>query len=89
MIIFKPLFCVSVKPMTKPISSLFCNTSGHNHWPTAAASASRVQPLVPNPLTAISGFWYTEGREGGIQLYPCDDKICGRFYWMKDPKGDR
>jgi uncharacterized protein (DUF2147 family) len=32
----------------------------------------------------LSGVWYTQDRDGGIELYPCGDKICGRFYWLKD-----
>ncbi|HEU0117146.1 MAG TPA: DUF2147 domain-containing protein [Alphaproteobacteria bacterium] len=33
----------------------------------------------------VSGFWYTEGREGVVELYHCasdngEDKICGRFH---------
>ena len=39
--------------------------------------------IFPN---AIDGFWYTEGHEGGIELYQCGDKTCGRFYWL-NPKG--
>ena len=35
----------------------------------------------------IKGYWYTQDREGGIELYPCDDtpdsKICGRFRWLQ------
>jgi uncharacterized protein (DUF2147 family) len=44
----------------------------------------------PNPLRAISGTWYTESREGGVELYPCGNQVCGRFYWLKDDmeKGD-
>ncbi len=34
-------------------------------------------------LRAVSGFWYTEGHEGGIELYPCNGKVCGRFQWIK------
>jgi uncharacterized protein (DUF2147 family) len=34
----------------------------------------------------ISGLWYTENHEGGVQLYHCPDQdsdhICGRFYWF-------
>ena len=51
---------------------------------SAVASAT---PQPADPLKAISGFWYTEGRDGGIQFYPCGGKICGRFYWMKNKEG--
>jgi len=49
----------------------------------ATANGSPKMP-VQNALKAISGRWYTEGHEGGIELYPCGDEICGRFYWLKD-----
>ena len=51
------------------------------------AGATSASPAAPSPLQAISGLWYTEGHEGGVQLYPCDDKICGRLYWMQNKKG--
>lgn len=35
-------------------------------------------------LKAISGLWYTQDKDGVVQLYPCDGEICGRFYWLKD-----
>jgi uncharacterized protein (DUF2147 family) len=41
-----------------------------------------------DPLKAVSGLWYTEGREGGVELYPCGDEICGRLYWLNDAADD-
>lgn len=38
---------------------------------------------------AIQGVWYTQDRDGGVELYPCDGKICGRLYWLKDDGGSR
>jgi uncharacterized protein (DUF2147 family) len=38
---------------------------------------------------AIQGIWYTQDRDGGVELYPCDGKICGRLYWLKDDTGSR
>lgn len=32
----------------------------------------------------IAGLWYTQDKDGGIEIYSCDKKICGRFYWLKD-----
>src|SRR5262249_159266 len=40
-------------------------------------------------VTSILGVWYTQDREGGVELYPCDSKICGRLYWLKDDTGSR
>lgn len=38
----------------------------------------------------VSGLWYTEGHDGGVELYRCGDKICGRFYWIQqDMREDR
>ncbi|HUY68291.1 MAG TPA: DUF2147 domain-containing protein [Alphaproteobacteria bacterium] len=51
---------------------------------TAPLAAHTAERATHDPLTAISGIWYTQKHEGGIQLYPCDGKICGRFYWLKD-----
>ncbi len=39
-------------------------------------------------IRAISGFWYTEKHEGIVELYPCDDSICGRFHWLEDDSPD-
>jgi uncharacterized protein (DUF2147 family) len=40
----------------------------------------------------ILGVWYTENREGGVEIYPCGPEVCGRFYWLNengaDPKID-
>ena len=38
---------------------------------------------------AIQGIWYTQDRDGGVELYSCDSKICGRLYWLKDDTGSR
>jgi uncharacterized protein (DUF2147 family) len=35
-------------------------------------------------LQAISGFWLTDNKDGVVELYPCREKICGRFHWLKD-----
>ncbi len=36
----------------------------------------------------IIGLWYTEGHEGGVELYSCGDKICGKFYWVNQRPGE-
>ena len=46
--------------------------------PSVAAVGGHVAPHTP-PLT---GLWYTEGKDGGVELYSCGDEICGRFYWF-------
>jgi len=51
------------------------------------AAGGRGMPMdnrAQNPLKAVSGFWYTEGHEGIVELYPCGDEICGRLHWIQD-----
>ncbi|MDX2028037.1 MAG: DUF2147 domain-containing protein [Alphaproteobacteria bacterium] len=51
-------------------------------WPTAQAHPRQASDR-------IIGFWYTEDKEGGVQIYPCEDntgKICGRLYWLGEEK---
>ncbi|MBI1273349.1 MAG: DUF2147 domain-containing protein [Alphaproteobacteria bacterium] len=40
----------------------------------------------------ITGMWLTEGGEGGVELYRCEEKLCGRFVWLgpddPDPASD-
>ncbi len=36
------------------------------------------------PPEAVTGLWYTDEHDGGIELYKCGVEICGRIYWMKD-----
>jgi uncharacterized protein (DUF2147 family) len=49
----------------------------------ALAGVHAVAGSGPSPLEAVSGRWYTEGHEGGVELYPCGDRVCGRFSWIK------
>jgi uncharacterized protein (DUF2147 family) len=72
--------------MINPGSILFATLCALILTGGMADAAPKPAPAA-NPLTAVSGFWYTEGHEGGIQLYACDGKICGRFYWMKNKEG--
>src|ERR1700733_12567919 len=71
--------------MINSVSILFATLMALIFAPLAAEAAPKTPPA--NPLTSLSGLWYTENHEGGIQLYPCDGKICGRFYWMKNKEG--
>lgn len=32
----------------------------------------------------ISGYWQTQDNDGVVELYPCEQKICGRFHWLKE-----
>lgn len=43
----------------------------------------------PKPSTdPVTGLWYTEDRDGIVELYPCAAHICGRFYWLKDAEAN-
>lgn len=42
--------------------------------------------VVADPDPDILGFWYTQDRDGIIQIYKCDQYICGRFHWLKPGK---
>jgi uncharacterized protein (DUF2147 family) len=33
----------------------------------------------------ITGTWFTEDGEGGIEILPCGGERCGRIAWMKNP----
>ena len=36
------------------------------------------------PSDVVLGFWRTENGDGVVELYPCDNQICGRLHWLKD-----
>lgn len=50
-----------------------------------AMLGARLAYALPDP---VLGFWYTENREGGVELYKCEDKICGRFRWLNPKPGE-
>lgn len=52
----------------------------------AASARTQRSNTSPDP---IDGLWYTENHEGGVELYSCDNKICGRFYWFKPGKEEK
>ncbi len=36
------------------------------------------------PATPLLGVWFTEGKEGAVEIYTCgSSELCGRFYWLK------
>lgn len=32
----------------------------------------------------LLGFWQTEDKDAVVEFYPCEDSLCGRFYWLED-----
>lgn len=53
-------------------------------------AAAKIIHVTPTKVTTkqkrdpILGLWYTADRDGVVELYPCDGKICGRFHWLKE-----
>ncbi|MER2519879.1 MAG: DUF2147 domain-containing protein [Bdellovibrionales bacterium] len=50
--------------------------------PTPAAAAAP-QSSTPQDKPGIFGLWRTQDRDGVIEIYPCSEKICGRFHWLQ------
>lgn len=48
---------------------------------SAIAATNATHPNQSAP--GIVGLWYTQDRDGVIDLYPCAEKICGRFHWLE------
>lgn len=43
---------------------------------------------VGDDIKAITGYWMTSDKDGVVEFYACDKKICGRFHWLeKDSPG--
>lgn len=51
-----------------------------NSAATDGESFSNAEPQI----NSISGLWYTSDKDGVVELYPCEGKICGRFHWVED-----
>jgi len=49
-----------------------------------AHATEETKARAEHDIKSVSGLWYTEDKEGIIELYPCEGKICGRFFWVKD-----
>lgn len=50
---------------------------------TALLTATTAFSAAPNDIT---GLWKTEGGDSKLELFNCDDKICGKVVWLKAPK---
>ena len=48
---------------------------------SAPADAKNQKQPARNP---VIGLWYTQDRDGVIELYSCENQICGRFHWIKN-----
>lgn len=52
------------------------------------AACGCTQAQAKGASNDILGLWYTEDKDGGVEIYACGDKICGRFYWLDQKPGD-
>jgi uncharacterized protein (DUF2147 family) len=42
-------------------------------------------PAEPSSSSPVIGRWLSESGNGVIELYPCDDRICGKLVWLQRP----
>lgn len=50
----------------------------------APPHANAVQGVAPRQaVEAVAGYWYTQDKDGIIELYACGDEVCGRFHWLR------
>ncbi len=35
------------------------------------------------------GVWRTPGGKSHVEIAPCDDKLCGRIVWLKEPNNEK
>lgn len=46
--------------------------------------------LAAEPAAANAkavGVWYDDTGKGAVEIFPCDNKLCGRIVWLKEPLG--
>lgn len=51
----------------------------------AILAAASTETMAEPMKTDMLGYWYTQDRDGVIEIYPCSDKVCGRFRWLEHP----
>ena len=71
--IVAPPVTISVsRAVTLAIATLLSGLTG------AAHAAAPVSP-------AVQGVWIDAKGEGGVEIAPCGEKLCGKIVWVKDP----
>ena len=35
-----------------------------------------------------TGVWLTESKGAHVQIYPCEQKLCGKVVWLKEPNDE-
>jgi len=48
-----------------------------------AAGPGFARAVDPDP--SVLGLWLSEKKKLLVELYPCDDEVCGRIAWMAKP----
>ena len=49
-----------------------------------AAALNLAAPALAEESTVV-GTWLTEKGDAHIQIGPCDEKLCGKIVWLKEP----
>ena len=57
----------------------------------AAAIAIVAAPVFaaaaePDP-SGMLGYWIAESKKIAVEIYPCDDELCGKIVWLSKPYG--
>lgn len=53
--------------------------------PAAAQQPSARTALPPAPPPSPAGIWVDHTGRGAIEILPCNNQLCGRIVWLKQP----
>lgn len=42
--------------------------------------------LFANDNAGLLDEWYTEDKKAKVEFYECDEEVCGKIVWMKEPR---
>lgn len=55
----------------------------------AAAFTVSAAPMFANAAgtdpSAVLGFWMAESKKLAVEIYPCEDNLCGKIAWLAKP----
>ena len=52
-------------------------------WLLLTLLPSVVQATAPAHDERLTGIWFTEDKEGAVEIYPCGQALCGKLVWFK------
>lgn len=52
------------------------------------ASFAQTRIELSEDARTATGFWLTQDHDGIIELYSCDNHLCGRIHWIKEDGPD-